>query len=173
MVFVVSATISPCGQYRYELRRALIGWPLQRYTACVIMVNPSTADAEKDDATIRKLIGFGKRLAWSDLIVVNLFAYRATDVNQLAVVSDPIGPMNDGHVMSAMIEADIIIVAWGRRDKVPSKLSHRYEYVVRIARMFHKPLYCWGTCADGHPCHPVMLGYDTPLVPWEPPHAMS
>jgi len=45
------AIISPCGQFRYRLERdtSTCGG-----ITAVIMVNPSTADATQDDATIRK-----------------------------------------------------------------------------------------------------------------------
>lgn len=162
----MSAVISPCGLYRYNLTRIIGGEP---FCACVIMVNPSTADAENDDATIRKLLGFGQRLGWSEFTVVNKFAFRATDVNALRDAVDPIGLMNNHHTLIAMAQADIIIVAWGSLKKLPLPLWLRYRFIVRTAGVLGKPLYCWGTCDDGHPRHPVMLGYDTPLIPWEPP----
>ena len=65
------AIISPCGTYRYRLDRPDVFGDLN---TAVIMVNPSTADATNDDATIRKLIGFRDRKAWGNLIVGNLFA---------------------------------------------------------------------------------------------------
>jgi hypothetical protein len=135
------------------------------------MVNPSTADATENDATIRKLIGFAQRHAWSEFTVVNKFAYRATDVNELRNAVDPIGPDNNNHILTAMAGADIIVVAWGRLKKLPLPLWRRWRYVHETALLLGKPLYCLGTCDDGHPRHPVMLGYDTPLEIWEPPYA--
>src|SRR3954451_2301972 len=41
------------------------------------MVNPSTADAETDDPTIRKVKGFSERAGYGHIIVGNLFAFRA------------------------------------------------------------------------------------------------
>src|SRR3712207_1728549 len=74
---VGGAVISPCGLYRYRLERT--SSPHNANTV-IIMVNPSTADAETGDATIRKLKGFGARRGWTNLIVGNLFAYRTKDV---------------------------------------------------------------------------------------------
>lgn len=165
----MTATISPCGMYRYTLHRNV-----QKYgfRVSVIMVNPSTADADNNDATIRKLIGFGKGLRWSEFTVVNKFAYRATDVNELRATDVPIGPMNDGYIAAAILQTDLTVVAWGRLNKLPLPLRCRWRTIVKIARALNRPLYSFGVCDDGHPKHPVMPGYDTPLTLWEPPYAM-
>jgi hypothetical protein len=80
----VSAVISPCGAYRYRLERPDV---FGDFSTAVIMVNPSTADATENDATIRKLIGFRNHHSWGHIIVGNLFAYRATDVRELGAVA--------------------------------------------------------------------------------------
>ena len=69
----------------------------------VIMLNPSTADADQDDSTIRRLIGFAKRWGNGVLNVVNLYAYRSTDRGALINVSDPVGPDND-HWRGVMLD---------------------------------------------------------------------
>lgn len=134
------------------------------------MVNPSTADAELDDATIRKLKGFGDRHLWGRIIVGNLFAYRATDVRELGKVPDPIGPDNDDHLRQIMFDADRVIVAWGPVSKQPKYQRGRWQDFRSIARRFDMPMFAIGAPAKcGHPKHPLMLGYDNPLVPWSAP----
>lgn len=159
-----TAILSSCGLYRYELTRHIQDVGVR---ATVIMVNPSTADAEQDDATIRKIIGFGKRLGWSNVTVVNKFAYRATDVNELHNASDPIGPLNDAHIVNALLFSDVVFVAWGSLNKLPAPLRNRWKFVAETARVLSKSLHCFGTCQDGHPKHPVMIGYDSPVQGWE------
>ena len=161
-----AATISPCEQYRYNLHRTI---NLHGFKVCVVMVNPSTADATANDATIRKLIGFGKGFQWSEMTVVNLFAFRATDVNELRSAIDPTGPFNDGHILEAMFNANYVVVAWGRLAKLPPQLRDRWRSIVGLANALNKSMYCLGTCDDGHPKHPVMLGYANQLSKWEPP----
>lgn len=161
----MSAIISDCGVYRYRLERA---GPGEGQTT-VIMVNPSTADAERDDATIRKLKGFGERYQWGRIVVGNLFAYRATDVKELATAADPIGPENDLHLMDMLREADRFVVAWGPMAKLPKRLRTRFRRVLEIAHMVsRRPMSIGKPAKDGHPCHPLMLPYSLELQPWRP-----
>ena len=163
----MSAIISGCGKYRYRLER--FASPHATLTA-IIMVNPSTADATSDDATIRKLRGFGERNQWGHLIVGNLFAYRATDVRDLGMALDPVGPDNDDHLTQIMAEADQVVFAWGPIAKQPKAVRSRWNDVVRIARdAAHIPL-CIGEPAKcGHPKHPLMLPYSSPIQKWTRP----
>jgi len=161
-----SAVISPCGLYRPRLDRVLSG---SGPVAAIYGVNPSTADAEKNDQTIRKDMGFGARLGWSRIIKGNLCSFRATDVRELRTATDPIGPENDRYLEEIMREADVNVAAWGPSAKLPMQLRGRWREVVAIAERVGKPLYCWGIAKDGQPRHPLMLAYDTPLVKWEIP----
>lgn len=163
-----SAIISPCGTYRYNLTRTV---QAQGVRASIIMVNPSTADAIENDQTIKKCIGFSERNGWREFTVVNKFAFRATDVRELHDADDPIGPFNDAFILAALMSSDVTLVAWGRLAKIPIRLWRRWRDIYTLAQQVQRPLYCLGVCADGHPRHPQMLGYDTPLELWNPPYA--
>ncbi len=158
-----SAVISPCGHYRYRLERDL-GRP-GRVAAC-IMVNPSLADAEIDDPTTRKWLGFARRLGLARLIIVNLCAWRAADVSELRRAADPIGPENDRHIEEALSEAELAIAAWGTLAKLPPHLRGRWREVVGIARRVGRPLHCFGVAKDGQPLHPLYLPYGCGLRAW-------
>lgn len=160
-----SALLSDCGTFRWRLERET---GIAGLVAAILGVNPSTADAEKDDATIRKDMGFAARLGWRRIIKGNKFACRATDVRELRKARDPIGPENDAHLERIMQDADLVVAAWGPLTKLPPHLRGRWKRVVEIARLVDKPLYCFGTCQDGQPRHTLMLAYDTPLVEWTP-----
>jgi hypothetical protein len=139
----MSAVLSECGHYRYRLDRCLgmFDGPVYAFFG----INPSTADASLDDATVRKWKGFVSRWGGSRFIVGNVFAYRATDVRELAKVAAPIGPLNDRYINDICEEADIMVPCWGDRGK---------------------PVMTFGLSKGGDPMHPLMLGYDTPLVEW-------
>lgn len=160
----MSAIISADGLYRYRLERNTVGGG----ATCVIMVNPSTADATEDDRTIRKLVGFGRRHRWGKLIVGNLFAYRATDVRELGKAGDPVGPDNDDHLIQMLSECDQVICAWGPIAKQPRDWRNRFLNVLTLIDGAGLDPFCIGaTTKCGHPRHPLMLSYDSPITVWE------
>ncbi len=120
-----AATFDPTRTYRYSLTRR---WAPGGTRACWIMLNPSTADAEQDDPTIRRCIGFSKLWGHSELVVVNLFALRSTDPAALASHGDPIGPHNDFAIEEAGLTSAHVVCAWGRhgalRNRAGTVLRH-------------------------------------------------
>jgi hypothetical protein len=161
-----SAVISDCGLYRMRLDRGL---SMIGPRVAVLMVNPSDGDAERDDSTIAKLYGFAQRHRWGHLILGNKYAYRSKHVTDLQFVDDPVGPENDRYLEQIMREADLHVVAWGPLTKLPQRLRNRWKEVVAIANRVGVQLQCLGVAKDGHPRHPLMQAYDTPLTPWTPP----
>ena len=166
IVAEMTAVISPCKQYRYRLERNFVqAGP----TVAVFMVNPSWADAETDDNTITRLVGFGKRLEWGKLIVGNVFAKRTEDVNQLGHQSQEIESENLIHISQIIRDAQIHIVAWGALGKLPEYLRSKWKLISEIAESEECNLLCFGTVQDGHPRHPGRIGYDASLRPWIEP----
>jgi hypothetical protein len=85
-----SAAVSRCGRCRWWLRRTDPRGGSGRVVA-FLMLNPSTADAQRDDPTIRRCLGFARAWGYSVLEVRNLFAWRATDPRELLTAADPVG----------------------------------------------------------------------------------
>ncbi|MBB3905587.1 hypothetical protein GGR33_005127 [Methylobacterium brachythecii] len=160
-----SAIISECGLYRYRLERRTSVGPCGR-VAAVIMANPSTADADTDDATIRKGLGFAERNDIGQLIVGNKFAFRATDIKASRTAPDPVGPENDRHLEAIMREDDFHLVAWGPLSKLPPNLRTRWRAVARIAERVGCRLHALATAQCGHPKHRLMLSYHCMPAPW-------
>jgi hypothetical protein len=133
-----------------------------------IGVNPSTADATVDDATIRKCCGFARRWGFDRMHMVNLCAFRATDVRELGRVQDPIGPDTDRHLREVFAGADLIVPAWGARGKLPVSLDWRIEHVRELLCESEKPCKVLGLTKHGDPRHPLMPAYSTPLEDWRP-----
>lgn len=162
----MSAVISPCGLYRYRLERDVA---MNGKVFAYFGVNGSTATATDDDQTVRKWIGFTRRNGGRRFIVGNPFAYRATDVRELAKVTDPIGPDNESHLMSIINEADILVPCWGNKTKVPRHLRGQFDRLRAALDMSGKPVLIFGLTKGGDPLHPLMLGYETELKPWVRP----
>jgi hypothetical protein len=162
----MSAIISHDGLYRYQLGRNIEDNALIGGTVAFFGVNPSDADAERNDPTIRKMMGFTKRHGFEIMLVGNVFAYRHKDVNVLATVADPVGPRNDQHLTEIIARADLLVPCWGAKGKVPKTLRPRFQIVLGMLRASGKPVKCLGFTQCGSPCHPQMLAYATPLVDW-------
>lgn len=154
-----SAGLSDCGAYRYWLRRSWNSGGDGR-TVTFVMLNPSSADHEVDDPTIRRCMGFAKAWGFSTLSVRNLFALRATDPAELLNAQDPIGPLGDIEIQVAT-SADVLVVAWGA--KVPFGRDRR-----ALVLFGAKELFCLGVTKGGYPRHPLYVRADQPLIPYPP-----
>ena len=86
------ASLSSDGLYRWWLRRCL-----GTGEGCLIFLglNPSRADGQRDDPTLRRLIGFTRQWGYRELLVLNLFARMSPSPAVLLRVKDPIGEQND------------------------------------------------------------------------------
>lgn len=145
------ATFSRDRRYRYRLWRR---WDRSRPAVAFVMLNPSTADARRDDPTIRRCIGFARAWGFGGVDVVNLFAYRATDPRELLRVADPVGPRNSRHIQRAGLGAALVVIAWGAH---PS--------AARSAPISLPRARCLGLTRTGQPRHPLYLGRDARPVP--------
>lgn len=151
-----SAVISNCGLYRYVLRRY---WDEKSIQIVFAMLNPSTADASRDDATIRRCMGFAKRWGYGGITVVNLFAFRATNPRELLQVADPVGPDNEMWWMRVMSLDSPMTVAWGANAERP-QLKPVVSQFMSVARKAGARVRCLGRTKGGSPRHPLRLSYD-------------
>ena len=153
-----SAVLSDDGAYRYVLSRQ---WGDDSgVRGCFIMLNPSTADAEVDDPTIRRCVGFGKAAGWDAIDVVNLFAFRATMPSDLQTASNPVGISNDWHTMRTLKNAHLVCCAWGSNPMA----ELREERVLALIEMVDRNPVCLGVTRSGAPRHPLYLKTGTPFV---------
>ena len=145
-----TAEIDKTGAYRYRLTRR---WKPDKGTVLFVMLNPSTADANVDDPTITRCIGFASKWGYGGLEVANLFAFRATDPMELSRCSDPVGPDNDGHIVSMRDNHALIVAAWGANAK---RFSERERDVLSLLG----PVHCLGITKGGYPKHPLYVKGD-------------
>lgn len=156
------ARISACGQYRYLLTRKWADAPALPF----VMLNPSTADANLDDPTIRRCMGFARRDGFGGIIVANLFAFRATNPKDMFTADDPEGPLNLRALETLAEECAgfnvPIVCAWG------ASLAARAAAVKAVSVMMAggANLVCLGYTKEGDPRHPLYVPGDAPLIPY-------
>lgn len=157
------AVYSPCERYRYELTRV---WDGDGSRACFIMLNPSTATEVQNDPTVERCERRARALGHGGFRVVNIFAWRETDPRAMRRVADPIGPQNDAAILAACEWADVVVCAWGAHG---AHLGRGPE-VEAMLRAAGAPLHALGLSKDGHPKHPLYIGYAVQPVAWPDPY---
>lgn len=165
----MSALLSADGLHRLRLDRDVQeSGPVFAYFG----INPSTADAAKDDPTVKKLRGFTRVNGGSRFIVANVFSYRSAKVQVLknVDVQDCNTWESLQHLFAIIREADVLVPMWGDVAKVSAR--HRGTVLAllilleQMATLYGKPLLHFGTTDGGSPRHPLFLPYSTPLTLW-------
>jgi hypothetical protein len=158
-----SAIFSDCQKYRYRLDRI---WDVDLPPLAFGMLNPSTADHERNDPTIERCERRARTLGFGSLVVWNLFAYRATKPEILRKQSDPIGPENNFFIQEILIEnknrEGKVVVGWGAH----GQFLQRHVEVMEIGRGMNIPFYCLGVTNGGQPRHPLYISYERQLTFW-------
>lgn len=155
---IKGAEFSACRTWRYALWRQ---WDWQGYANQVMFIglNPSTADETEDDPTIRRCIQFAKDWGYGGLIMMNAYAFRATDPKVMKASTDPVGPGNDEALAYRRSQVGLIVAAWGAHCP-PERES-------RICQVIGKTIQCLGKTKAGRPKHPLYLRADTQLQPFQ------
>jgi hypothetical protein len=147
------AVISADDKYRYALWRV---WNHHKPCVLFIMLNPSTADASKDDPTIKKCISYAKKWGYGGLYVGNLYAFRSRDPKALGHEDRPVGVDNDAYLQWMKDKCEMIIAAWGN-----NILGDRRAEEVRFN---FSPMNCLELTKSGRPKHPLYLGRNCKLM---------
>lgn len=98
--------------------------------------------------------------AWGfqELVMVNLFAWRATQPRDLLASKLPVGPRNMQVLTRSASRADKIVAAWGTHGK------HRLQSVKVVDALYDFPLYCFGQTQNQEPRHPLYQRRDAELT---------
>jgi hypothetical protein len=140
------AVFSDDGIYRYVLWRI---WDESKPMINFIGLNPSTADAENDDPTMRRCQKFARSWNYGGFYMTNLFGFKATRPSELKKASDPVGIDNNKWLIEIESRVDKVVFAWGingvflNRDKEVTGLITQ-AYYIELTK-------------DGYPKHPLYL----------------
>ncbi len=149
--YSVTAAISEDRVYRYALRRHLSHTAQQQGTCVFVMLNPSTANEDTDDPTIRRCMGFAKDWGYGVLEVINLFAFRATSPKDMMAADDPIGPENDEYIAQVAKSSSCLVLAWGANGGYRGRDGQVLDMVYA-----NNPKHL-GLTKQGHPRHPLYV----------------
>lgn len=150
-----ASQLSPCLTYRYRLDRI---WDDSKPSVLFVLYNPSTADANQDDPTLRRCIGFAQSWGYGELCVINLYSLRTPDPNVLRGHTQPKGSEHERSFQEALEGHSDVICAWGLQGGPIS--SH---FSPGTHRIFHL-----GLNRDSSPKHPLYLPSNTLRQEWQP-----
>ncbi len=155
---------SPCRKYRYTLRcrwdelfpEKPIAW---------IGLNPSTADELQLDPTLTRIKGFSSSFGFNCFYMLNIFAFRATDPNEMKRQADPVGPENDRYILEICrfctnLNSSTVVAAWGNH----GSFLDRSEEVVSMLKSKGTRLMCLKVSKAGNPVHPLYLPGDCRMI---------
>ena len=143
-----TATFSPCRKYRYTLWRQWNSMFSSDY-AMFIGLNPSTADENNDDPTVRRCIRYARDWGYAGLCMTNIFAFRATLPSDMMAVKNPIGDDNNNILIESAKNVGIVVAAWGTHG---SYLGRDKEVIKMIPYLTYLKL-----TKVGFPAHPLYL----------------
>lgn len=154
-----SADISEDGIYRWWLTRR---WAGAGAWVNFLMLNPSTANATEDDATIRRVVNFARTWGFSGVTVTNLFAFRATDPRRLREAADQVGPRNDRAIAMAARLCSYTVCAWGAQPAARGRAAN----VLASLREAGTDLRALKVTRSGAPWHPLYVPAATFASPY-------
>lgn len=168
--------------YRWTMKRAWGAGPLIHWN----LLNPSDADAKRDDPTTLRMMLFSSAWGFGSMIVTNVYPFISSTTDKLAAWRKTFDWItyqdrgmrpwgvdksswsafhnNVGIIAEASARADISVAAWG------SGVDNAdLEQVLKGATV---PWQCLGTNRDGSPRHPLARGRhrlrdDAVLRPWK------
>lgn len=143
----ITADISQCGTYRNFL---LVTWRLSLPELAVIGLNPSKADLQRSDNTMRKCVNWAKGHGYGSLLMLNCYPFRATDPSDMRAAVDPFGGQTLACLTKLCSDVLTVVAAWGGQ----AKHLGRGDEVARVFNRAGIPLFCFGINQDGSPLHP-------------------
>ena len=135
----------------------------------VIGVNPSTANALRPDATMRKVMGFAERNGYDGFVMLNLYPQRSTDFSGVHKERNEELHRKNLEAIRAFFEVHNqidILTAWGDNIDCRSYLKDCLRDIVSVLQEGDRKI-TWmqiGALTNaGHPRHPSRPSYNSTL----------
>jgi len=140
-----NAIFSEDRKYRYALWRI---WDAEKPKIMFIGLNPSTANEDQNDPTIRRVIRFAKDWGYGGVYMMNLFAVVSADPKVLLTCENPVMD-NDYWLKATKRKCMDVLFAWGN-------FKEAYSRAKQVEAMF-SGAYCLGKNKNGTPKHPLYI----------------
>jgi len=128
------------------------------------MLNPSTADELQLDPSCTRARNFAERWGFGAVLITNIFAWRATDPEEMKSVRDPVGRGNDAAILKAAREAALVVCAWGNHGAHQERGSKILQFLEENSVAVN---YLRINKTTGHPAHPLYLPGTLEPVRWK------
>lgn len=148
---MIHCDFSPDRRYRYTWETDLA--PPGKGLCAFIGLNPSTADEDGPDPTVRRCMNYAARWRYGRLVMLNLFAYRATDPKTMMRQVDPVGPENDRFIQEVCSRASLVVAAWGNHGLHLSRSR-------QVLTVLPPKLHAIRLTQKWQPAHPLYLRQD-------------
>ena len=164
---VAGAVFSPCGRYRWWLGRI---WQPLGPRLLFVGLNPSRADAQRDDPTLRRLQTFARDWGYGGLEVLNLFARVSPSPAVLRRCPDPVGRRCDAWIrrrLRCLAAGEVPVrlwLGWGNG----GSWRDRDAALLALIAAEGWPVYCLGRTRRGQPGHPLYRPRGGTLEPFAP-----
>lgn len=156
------ARFSECRRYRYSLTRE---WDVSKPLIVWCGLNPSTADEDIDDPTIRREVGFSKDWGFGRYLKLNAYAWRATKPKDMFEAQrsgeDIVGEDNDDTILVNLKKAKMFVACWGANIDL-----HRSYKLRSLLRGSLRTVHALKLTSKGHPQHPLYMPADTQPFKW-------
>ena len=128
-----------------------------------IGLNPSTADEKEDDPTIRRCIGFAKKLHCDGLVMANIWSFRTKSPDELK-------KHEVGHIENAANldwlqwvcrSINPVVAAWGNHGEWQNGGADVVNFLYPILASRSLDFQCLGRTGQGEPRHPLYLSKST------------
>ena len=152
------AIFSEDKKYRYSLWRI---WEPSMEKVAFLMINPSTANINEDDATTQRCIDFAKKFGYGGLYIINLYAYIDTKKENLRPLPLEVarGPENKANILSVLSKVSRVIYAYGTAIIEPGPEPEWLKSLISNP-------YCLEHTNEGYPHHPGRISSEATMKPY-------
>lgn len=141
---IKGAYFSADRKYRYSLFRI---WDKNKPFVQFVGLNPSTANENVDDPTIRRIKQFARDWGYGGFYMTNLFGFVTPYPEELKTCADPLGD-NNMWLRNVKELCATVCFCWGSFDV--------FGRDNEVSSMFPEAV-CFGLSKSGNPKHPLYL----------------